>query len=166
MIFWYGRDPTEQTVIKLVMMESYRTAFLLNFFFSFIIPFVILLWNGMRRSILGPTIAGASVMLGSLFMMIRLYVPAFNIPQEDMGAHTIADFGAEVGQIAPQLLPVTPDVWDVFIILGGIGGAALIFLLGTKLLPVMSMWETKEGLLYILYRPFMKGRYLVLGKPD
>ena len=166
MTFWYGRDPTEQTVIKLVMMESYRTAFLLNFFFSFIIPFAILLWNGMRRSIIGPTIAGASVMLGALFMMIRLYVPAFNIPQEDMGSHTIADFAAEAGQIAPQLLPVTPDVWDVFMILGGIAGAALIFLLGTKLLPVVSMWETKEGMLYILYRPFMKGRYLVLGKPD
>ena len=94
MTFWYGRDPTEQTVIKLVMMESYRTAFLLNVVFSFILPFGILLWNGLRRSIIGPTIAGASVVLGTLFMMIRLYVPAFNIPQEDMGSHTIADFAA------------------------------------------------------------------------
>ena len=166
MTFWYGRDPTEQSVIKLVMFESYRTAFLLNFFFSFIIPFVILLWNGLRRSIIGPTIAGASVIIGTFFMMVRLYVPAFNIPQENMGAHTIAEFEAEAGQIATQLLPVTPDVWDVFIVLGGLSAIAIIFLLGTKLLPVISMWETKEGLLYILYRPFMKGRYLVLGKPD
>ena len=166
MTFWYGRDPTEQSVIKLVMFESYRTAFLLNFFFSFLIPFGILLWNGLRKSIIGPTLAGASVVIGSFFMMVRLYVPAFNIPQGDLGAHTIADFEAEAGQIAPQLLPVTPDVWDVFIILGGLGGMAFIFLLGTKLLSVMSMWETKEGLLYVLHRPFMKGRYMVLGKPE
>ena len=166
MTFWYGRDPTEQSVIKLVMFESYRTAFLLNFFFSFLIPLVMLMWNGVRKSIIGPTIAGASVMIGAFFMMVRLYVPAFNIPQADMGSHSLAEFEAEAGQVAQQLLPVTPDVWDVFIILGGLGGTALIFLLGTKLLPVMSMWETKEGLLYILVRPFMKGRYMVLGKPD
>ena len=167
MTFWYGRDPTEQSVIKLVMMESYRTAFLLNFFFSFIIPFVILLWNGMRKSILGPAIAGASVIVGAFFMMVRLYVPAFNIPQENLGAHTIADFEPMFGEtIARQLLPVTPDVWDVFIILGGLGAVAFIFLLGTRLIPVMSMWETKEGLLYVMFRPFMKGRYMVLGKPE
>ena len=166
MTFWYGRDPTEQSVIKLVMFESYRTAFLLNLFFSFLIPFVILLWNAARRSIIGPTIAGASVIIGAFFMMVRLYVPAFNIPQDMLGAHTIAEFEAEAGQVAVQLLPVTPDVWDVFIVLGGLGAVALIFLLGTKLLPVMSMWETKEGLLYILFRPFMRGRYMVLGKPD
>ena len=165
MTFWYGRDPTEQSVIKLVMFESYRTAFLLNFFFSFVIPFVLLLWNGVRKSVLGPTIAGASVLIGTFFMMVRLYVPAFNI--RDVGAHSIAEFEAEVGQSIPaQLLPVTPDVWDVFIILGGLSGIALIFLLGTRLLPVMSIWETKEGLLYILVRPLLKGRYMVLGKPD
>ena len=166
MTFWYGRDPTEQSVLKLVMFESYRTAFLLNFFFSFLIPFFMLIWNGIRKSVLGPTIAAASVLIGAFFMMVRLYVPAFQIREEDFKYHSIADFEAEAGGVATQLLPVMPDVWDVFIILGGLSGAALIFLLGTRLLPVVSLWETKEGLLYILFRPFMKGRYMVLGKPD
>ena len=166
MTFWYGRDPTEQSVIKLVMFESYRTAFLLNLFFSFLIPLFILIWNGMRKSIVGPAIAGASVIIGAFFMMVRLYVPAFQIRNEDFKFNSIADFEAEAGGIATQLLPVTPDVWDVFIILGGLGAVAFIFLLGTKLIPVMSMWETKEGLLYIIFRPFMKGRYMVLGKPE
>jgi molybdopterin-containing oxidoreductase family membrane subunit len=166
MTFWYGRDPTELSVIKLVMFESYRTAFLLNLFFSFVIPFFILLWNGLRQSIIGPTIAGVSVIIGAFFMMVRIYVPAFNIPQENLGAHSIAEFESGLAPIAPQLLPVTPDVWDVFIILGGISAIAIIFLLGTKIIPAMSIWETKEGLLYIVYRQFMRGRYLVLGKPE
>lgn len=166
MTFWYGRDPTEQSVIKLIMFESYRTAFLFNLFFSFIIPLAMLIWNGVRKSVIGPTIAGASVVIGAFFMMVRIYVPAFNIPQEDIGAHTIAEFEELSGPVAAQLLPVLPDVWDVFMIMGGLGGVALIFLLGTKLLPVMSMWETKEGLLYVLRRPFMKGHYMVLGKPE
>ena len=164
MTFWYGREPTEQSVIRLIMSESYRTAFWLNMFFSFLIPFFLLIWNGVRRSIVGPTIAGASVIIGTFFMMVRLYVPAFNI--QDIGAHTIADFEAEAGKIPAQLLPVTPDVWDVFMVLGGLGAVAFIFLLGIKIVPAMSMWEVKEGLLYVLVKPFMKGRYMVLGKPE
>ncbi len=166
MTFWYGRDLTEQSVIRLVMFESYRSAFLLNFFFSFLIPLSMLIWNGVRKSIIGPSIAGASVVIGAFFMMVRLYVPAFNVPQEHLGAHSIAEFDPRGGPIADWLLPVPPDVWDVFIILGGLGAIPFLFLLGTKLLPAMSMWEIKEGLLYILYRPFMKGRYMVLGKPE
>ena len=165
MTFWYGRDPTEQSIIKLVMFESYRTAFLLNLFFSFLIPTAMLIWNGVRKSIIGPTIAGISVVIGAFFMMVRLYVPAFNVPQEHLGEHSIAEF-YPAGNPEQWLLPVLPDVWDVFIILGGLGAVAFIFLLGTKLLPVVSMWETKEGILYIVRRPFMKGRYVVLGKPD
>jgi len=138
---------------------------LLNFSFSFLIPTAMLIWNGVRKSIIGPTIAGASVVIGAFFMMVRLYVPAFNVPQEHLGERSIAEF-YPAGNPAEWLLPVLPDVWDVFIILGGLGAVAFIFLLGTKLLPVVSMWETKEGILYIVRRPFMKGRYMVLGKPD
>ena len=97
-------------------------------------------------------------------MMVRLYVPAFNI--RDVGAESIAEFQAPNGGIAAQLLPVTPDLLDVLMVTGGLAGAAMIFLLGTRLLPLMSIWEMKEGLMYVLYRPFMKGRYLVLGKPE
>ena len=166
MTFWYGRDPTEQSIIKLIMFESYRTAFLLNFFFSFLIPFGLLLWNAVRKSILGPTLAAASVIIGAFFMMVRVYVPAFNIPDKDLGAHSIADFDELGGTVAPQLLAVAPDVWDVFIVLGGLGMVGFIYLLGTRIIPIMSLWETKEGLLYILFRPLIRGRYLVLGKPD
>ena len=167
MTFWYGRDPTEQSIIKLIMFESYKTAFLLNFFFSFILPFGMLIWNGVRKSILGPTIAGASVVIGAFFMMVRIYVPAFQIRNEDFKFHSIADFTSEVpGMLPVQLAPVAPDLWDIFIILGGLAAVPFIFLLSTKLLPAMSMWETKEGLMYVLRRPFMKGRYMVLGKPE
>ena len=166
MTFWYGRDPAEQSVIKLIMFESYKTAFLLNFFFSFLIPFGLLRWNGMRKSVIGPTLAGVSVVIGAFFMMVRVYVPAFNIRQEDLGLHSLADLTAVAGKLPVSIDPVLPDVWDVFIILGGLGAAALIYLLGTRIVPIMSLWETKEGLLYILFRPFIQGRYMVLGKPE
>ncbi len=166
MTFWYGRDPTEQAVIKLIMFESYRTVFLLNFFFSFIIPFALLIWNSVRKSVMGPSIAAASVIIGAFFMMVRIYVPAFNIPESKLGAESIADFDKGGAQTAPELLPVMPGIPDYFIILGGLGAAALFYLLATRIIPILSLWEFKEGMLYILWRPFIKGKYMVLGKPE
>ena len=156
--FWYGRMPIELEVLKLLMFEAYRTAFLLNFFFSFLIPLVLLIWNPFRKSILGPTIAGASAVVGAFFMMVRVYVPAFRI--EDVTAHSLTEVPRE------QLLPVLPDAWDYMIIIGGIAGVALIWLLGTKLLPPISIWETKEHLQYRVVRPFLRGKYMVHGKPE
>jgi molybdopterin-containing oxidoreductase family membrane subunit len=152
--FWYGRTPTEQNVLKTFMFESYRIPFLLNFFFSFLIPFLLLLWNPVRKSILGPSLAGASVLIGAFFMTIRLYVPAFGI--EDVTGHALE---------AVQL-PIVPDVLDIFIILGGLAGAGLIYLLASKVFPILSIWEVKEGLLYQRVRPFLRSKYLVLGKPE
>ena len=152
--FWYGRQPIEQTVLRTFMFESYRVPFLLNFFFSFLVPLLMLIWNPVRKSVLGPTIAGAFVVLGAFFMMVRLYVPAFGI--ENVAAQAL--------ETAP--LPITPDASDILIILGGVAGAALIYMLASKIFPIMSIWETKEGLLYQRVRPLLRGRYLVLGKPD
>jgi len=152
--FWYGRTPVEQTVLKTFMFESYKVPFLLNIFFSFLIPVAMLIWNPVRKSVIGPTIAGASVILGAFFMTIRLYVPAFGI--EDVTASALTS-------VPPA---ITPHALDIFIILGGLAGAGLIFMLATKIFPIISIWEVKEGLLYQRVRPLLRGRYLVLGKPD
>ncbi len=152
--FWYGRTPVEQNILKTFMFESYRVAFLLNFFFSFLIPFLMLIWNPVRKSVIGPTIAGASVMVGAYFMTVRLYVPAFGL--EEVKGHAL--------EIVP--LPIKPDAPDILIVLGGLAGAALIYLLASKIFPIISIWEMKEGLLYQRVRPLLRSRYLVVGKPD
>ena len=152
--FWYGRTPTEQNVLKTFMFESYRIPFLLNFFFSFLIPFLLLMWNAVRKSILGPTLAGASVLIGAFFMTIRLYVPAFGI--EDVTGHALK-------YVQPAMLP---DVLDIFIILGGLAGAILVYLLASRIFPILSIWEVKEGLLYQRVRPLLRSKFLVLGKPE
>ena len=154
--FWYGRAPVEQAVLKTFMFESYRVPFLLNFFFSFLVPFTMLIWNPVRRSAIGPTIAGASVVLGAFFMTVRLYVPAFGIPDEVLTLPAL--------ETVP--LPIKPDAWDILIILGGVAGGALVYMLAAKLIPILSIWEVKEGLLYQRVRPFLRKRYQVLGKPE
>ena len=150
---WYGRMPVEQIILKLVMFESYRLPFALNFSMNFLLPFLILLWNPVRKSVLGPTLASILIVCGSFFMMIRLYVPAFGI--QDVTAFQITSVPAAI----------YPDFLDLLMIAGGLSGAALIYILSTRIIPILSLWEVKEGLLYQRVRPFLRGEYQVLGKP-
>ena len=48
----------------------------------------------------------------------------------------------------------------------GTGQAAFVYLLATRLLPVLAIWEVKEGALYQKWGKFVRGEYLVLGKPE
>ncbi len=159
--FWYGRKPEEQALVKFLMVETYALPFYLNMFGNFLIPFGMLVWNHVRRCVIGPTIAACFILVGTLFMMIRFYVPGSSI--EDLGVHSIV----QTREAHPeQLAAIWPGGLDILLMLGGISGALLIFLLGTRLLPVLSVWEIKEGLLYQVMRPLLRGRYLVLGKPE
>ena len=159
--FWYGRKPVNEEIIRLTMVDSYQLAFYLNMFGNFLIPLGLLLWNPVRRSILGPTLAATSILIGTFFMMVRFYVPAFGV--EDVTAESIV----ELKEAHPeQLATIWPGGPDYLIIFGGLAGAILVYLLATRLLPVLSLWETKEGLLYQVVRPFLRGRYMVLGKPE
>jgi hypothetical protein len=159
--FWYGRKPVNQEIIQLTMFDTYKLAFYLNLLGNFLIPTILLIWNPIRRSFWGPTLAAVAILIGTFFMMVRLYVPGFGI--RDITAESVV----ELRQLHPeQLTTIWPGGADYLIIFGGISGSILIYLLATRFLPVLSVWETKEGLLYQVVRPFLKGTYMVLGKPE
>ena len=48
----------------------------------------------------------------------------------------------------------------------GLAGAVLVYMLATRLIPVMNMWEQKELLLYEIHKPFHRIEVKVLGKPE
>ena len=152
--YWYGRLLVEQNIIKYLFTQSYGWLFAANLAFSFAIPFLILLWNPMRRSAWGPPLAGLSAAIGALMFSVRVFVGGFN--SGNVYAHFI--------ETVPP--PVYPDVWDVFMLAGGIGAAVFVYMLATKLLPILSVWEMKEGALYQKMAPYIRGEYLVLAKPE
>ena len=51
-------------------------------------------------------------------------------------------------------------------ILGGVGIVLLVFRIGMMLLPPLSLWEMKEGSMYQRVDTLIRGRYLVLTKPE
>jgi molybdopterin-containing oxidoreductase family membrane subunit len=155
MTFWYGRMPVEQTILKTFMFESYFIPFLINIFGNWLIPFFgLLMWNPVRKSVWGPTLASCFILVGSFFMMVRLYVPAFNI--EDVTALTLETVPAAV----------TPNAGDVLMIIGAISGALFLYMLAAKFIPIISIWEMKEALLYQRVRTLFRSRFLMVGKPD
>ena len=152
--YWYGRTPAEQSILKLLMFETYKVPFILAFTLCFVTPFVILMWNVIRKTTWGPALAGAIVLVGTFFNVVRFYVPAYSIEDNTLDAL----------EAAP---PVNiPGVADILVIVGALAGAVLVFMLATRVFPIISIWEMKEGMLLQRVRRFMKIQIKVLAKPE
>ena len=153
-VYWYGRTPAEQSVLKFIMFETYRVPFFLAFALCFVAPFLILMWNIVRKTTWGPALAGAIVLVGTFFNVLRYYVPAFSI--EDSTLHAL--------EVAPPAN--LPNGVDVLVVVGALAGAVLTYMLASRVFPIMSMWELKEGLLLQRMRKLMKVDIKVLAKPE
>jgi molybdopterin-containing oxidoreductase family membrane subunit len=152
--FWYGRQPIEQITLKLLMFESYLLPFLLAFFMCFIIPVALLIWNRVRKNIAMLAIIAGVVLIGNFFETLRIYVAAFSI--EDVTSHALEQVPAA------QL----PNVVDLMVIVGGLAGAVLVYLLAARVIPIISIWEMRELLLLRRVRSFVRLRVVSLGKPE
>ena len=152
--YWYGRMPAEIGVLKYIMFETYSTVFLLAFTMCFVIPFLILVVNVVRKTIWGPTLAATVILIGTFFNQVRYYVAGFSV--EDHTLHVLENL--------PDF--TSPGPIDFMVIVGGISGAVLTYMLGTRLFPIISIWEIKEGLMLQRVRKFMKRDIRVLAKPE
>ena len=153
-ILWYGKLPVEQDLLQLMWFGPYRTIFIMTICLSFAAPLLLLMWNGVRKSILGPTIVGCLILTGAFFDKIRIYVSSYSI--EDVTAHAI--------EHVPDA--VTPQAGDVLMLLGTISGALLLFILAIKVVPIFNLWELREGSLLQVVRPLKRLPLKVLAKPE
>ena len=155
-VFWYGANPNEQGVLELLMVGPYLPVFLVAFTLNFLVPLFTMMWNPLRRSIWGPTVIAFSVLVGTVFDRIRIYVSSWSVATQE-NKHLLTEIPSAI----------KPDVADILMWLGGISGAILIYLLATRIIPVVSIWEQKELLLYRIHKPFHRlEEVLVLGKKD
>ncbi len=153
-VYWYGRTPAEQSVLKYIMFETYWVPFFLAFVMCFALPFFILMWNIVRKTTWGPALAGAVVLVGTFFNVMRYYVPAFSV--EDSTLHSLEHIPAAN----------LPSGIDVLVVIGALSGAVLTYMLATRVFPIMSMWELREGQILQRVRKLMKIDIRVLAKPE
>ncbi len=150
--FWYGRQPAESAIIRFQDLDPYRWALVISFLLNFVGPLVALIWNPVRKSIWGPSLVAAGILLGTLVSQVRFYAASFSVPNPT----------------ASILNPVPPPAWpgaaDILIVLGGIAGCLLMFLLVSKIIPVISIWEVAEGLHLVKVRKFFGRQVRVIAK--
>ena len=154
--FWYGRMEVEQNILNYLFVDSWFWIFILNALGSWLIPFGILVWNPVRRADWGAPLAGVFVLFGALMFNVRTFVGAFNAGREQI-------YDISITVVPPA---VAPDIWDLFMLIGVIGLAGLVYLIGLKIFPVMNIWEIKEGAMYQKMGRLFRGNYLVLAKPE
>ncbi len=160
-VYWYGRQPAEQTILRYLMFDAYIVPFIITVFLNFLVPFLVLLWNFARKSILGPTIVAVSILIGTLFDRIRLYVASFSAADKTDSLDTLHP--EPLSEVLPAVMPGGPDV---LIVIGGIAGAIFLYMLATKIIPPVSIWEITEGMLYRKKKTFLKRTIMVMGKPE
>ena len=158
-VLWYGKKPNEQAAMELLMRGPYLSVFIVAFVLNFLVPFFCMIWNPVRKSTWGPPLIASSVLIGTFFDRIRLYVAAYSVP--GIGNPLVDKH--ELHSIPAAHLP---EIADVFIIVGALSGSILVYLLATRLIPVTSIWEQRELLLYRVTKQFHRAEVVVLGKPD
>jgi hypothetical protein len=136
------------------MFGAYRPLFLATFGLCFLIPLLTLVWNPIRKSILGPTVIAVGVLIGTFLDRVRIYSAAYSV--------------GDVKGFALEHVPsvMKPEMADIFMMTGAVAGSILLYALATRLIPVVNIWETKEGILLQRVRPLNKARLKVLAKPS
>lgn len=153
-ILWYGKTPLEQNLLQLMWFGPYRTIFIMTILLSFASPLLILMWNPVRKSILGPTVVACLILIGAFFDKIRIYVSSWSL--EDPTGH-----GFDVVPAA-----VTPVAGDVLMLVGVIAGALLLFTLAVKVVPIFNLWEIREGSMLQVIQPLKRLPLKILAKPE
>jgi Ni/Fe-hydrogenase subunit HybB-like protein len=155
-VFWYGRSATDISTLNLLIRGPMMYAFIAAIILIWFVPWWILIWNKVRRSVNGMAIGAAVILVGVLIDRIRIFVPAWSVPPD------------QIHQRWLEKIPDTiyPDVFDILIMAGGISLAVLIILLMTRVIPVLSVWQVQEFNLLSKPIKYVRGQATMIAKPD
>ena len=81
-----------------------------------------------------------------------------------MAAFSVEDPTAHVLEVIPGTH--LPDAADIMMIIGGLAGGVLVYILAAKLFPLVGIWEVKEYLSLRVHQPFFRRGVTVLAKPE
>ena len=124
---WYGNGPAENTVLWATQRGPYAILFWVMVICNFIIPFPLLAIKKLR-TISGTVMASFAIVVGMWLERYLIIVPS----------------------LARKYLPYSwgtywPRWPEITITVGTFAGMVLLYLLFSKVVPIISMWELKAG---------------------
>jgi molybdopterin-containing oxidoreductase family membrane subunit len=125
---FYGGDPTHMEVFRAKLGGEFTVPFVLMVLTCFFIPFSILAFKR-TRTIAGTVIASVSVNIGMWLERFLIVVPTLSRPHLPWGH----------GMYMPSWV-------ELSIFAGEVATFVLLYLLFSRVFPVLSIWEIKEGL--------------------
>ncbi len=124
---WYGNEPMEMTVFWATQTGAYAPLFWTMVLCNFVIPFPLLVIRSLR-TVTGTVIASCGVIVGMWLERFLIVVPSLSYKQlpYSWGAYT-------------------PRMTEILILAGSVAAMALLYVLFSKLAPIISIWELKVG---------------------
>ncbi len=155
-VFWYGRSGSDQAVLNLLIIGPLQWAMFLSAIFSFVVPFFVLVWNVVRKSVKGPVIASVSILFGLFFERLRVNLAAWSVPNSQINERFLLH--------NPPI--ALPSVLDILILVGGLVGVVFVLMLGLRMVPAVSVWKTLQ--LNLITRPYkyLRTRGMLVAKSD
>ena len=127
LVTWYGNEPEEMNVFTLTQTGDYAPLFWTMVLLNFVIPFPLLAIRKLR-SITSAVIASCGVIAGMWLERFLIIVPSLS--RKSMPYSW--------GSYVPQWPEIT-------ILIASVAAMALLYLLFSKLVPIISIWELKAG---------------------
>jgi Ni/Fe-hydrogenase subunit HybB-like protein len=125
---WYGNESSEMAVFWVTQTGSYAPLFWTMVFCNFLIPFPILAIKKLR-TITGTAIASCTVVIGMWLERYLIIVPSLS--------HKYLTYSW--GTYRPTWVEIT-------ITAGTFAAMVMLYMLFSKLVPIISIWELKAGL--------------------
>ena len=127
LVTWYGNTPHEMTTLWSTQIGRYAPLFWTMVLFNFILPFPLLTIKRLR-SITSTVIASCGVVIGMWLERFLIIVPSLSYKG------TPYSWGS--------YFPRWPEV---VILASSVAAMALLYLLFSKFVPIISIWEMKVG---------------------
>ena len=128
---WYGNIPDHRWVIDALLTGAFAVPFWFMVGCIYVIPLLTLTLPRFRHWPLGVMLIGVLINIGMYIERVLLIVPPL--------AHTRLPYNWST--YAPSWVEMT-------IVVGSLALAVLLYVLAIKLVPIISVWEEKEGLVH------------------
>ena len=145
---FYGHEPAEMRVFLYKFGGPYAPFFWLMVFCNFLLP-VVILSNRKFKRIPGILVASIGVVVGMWLERLIIIIPTLANPRLPY----------------PTGMYV-PSVTEISIFAAGMSAFVLGFMGFSKLFPLISIWETKEGREHSVHEVSMRLREYLPGQPE